>query len=195
MVSKTLIKLIDYAIFPAVLLVAAKVIGIVFLLNYFQLEYSVDQFRIVLENTPDFIAINTYSSLFVFGAVLSGLIWVTVKAHLFHDTHINPVLSSKLFSMRLEEVIHNNEVIYAQSFIWLSFAWLSTIMFGVHYVFGLSEGWLFYLSLGLSTIATALLAIDIEREVSHDKRKITNNDDDGIKAKIISFQQLRKEWD
>ena len=195
MVSKTLIKLIDYAIFPAVLLVAAKIIGIVFLLNYFQLDYSVDDLRIVLSNTNDFVAINTYSSLFVFASVLSGLIWVTIKAHLFHDTHINPILSSKLFSMRLEEVIHNSEVIFAQSFVWLSFAWLSTIMFGVHYVFGLSQGWLFYLALGLSTIATAFLAIDIEREVASDQRKIPTNDDSGIKAKIISFQQLRKEWD
>ena len=196
MVSKTLIKLIDYAIFPAVLLVAAKVVSIVFLLNYFELNYSIDAYQIVLSNTPDFVSINTYSSLFVFIAVLSGLIWVTIKAHIFHDTHISPALSSKLFNMRMEEIIHDNETVFSQSFVWLSFAWLSTIMFGVHYVFTLSEGLLFYLALGFSILATALLAIDIEREVSHDVKKIDRDGDDlGFQTKVISFQQLRKEWD
>lgn len=194
MISKTLIKLIDYAIFPAVLLVAAKVISIVFLLNYFNLDYSIDSYQIVLSTTADFVSINTYSSLFVFLCVLAGLIWVTIKAHVFHDTHISPALSSKLFSMRLEEVIHNNEVIFAQSFIWLSFAWLTTILFGVQYFFYLSAGWLFYLSLGLSTLATALLAIDIEREVNSDISNVDGGDSP-FNTKVISFQQLRKEWD
>lgn len=195
MVSKTLIKLIDYAIFPAVLLVAAKIIGVVFLLNYFKIEYSVDSYQIVLSNIPNFVVINTYSSLFVFLSVIAGLIWVTIKAHLFHDTHINPILSSRLFSMRMEEVIHNSEVLYAQSFVWLSFAWLTTIMFGIHYFFNLSEAWLFYLAIGLSTIATALLAMDIEKEINYDAKAINNDDDSGFKTKVISFGQLRKEWD
>ena len=196
MVSKTLIKLIDYSIFPAVLLVASKIIGVVFLLSYFNIDYSVDSYQIVLSNIPNFVAINTYSSLFVYLSVVAGLAWVTIKAHLFHDTHISPVLSSRLFSMNMEEVIHNSEVVYAQSFVWLSFAWLTTIMFAVHYFFGLSEAWLFYLAAGLSTLATALLAIDIEREIRNDNNSINkNNDDSGFKTKVISFQQLRKEWE
>jgi hypothetical protein len=196
MVSKTLIKLIDYSIFPAVLLVGAKIISVVFLLKYFELDYTINSYQIILTNTSDFIAINTYSSLFVFIAVLAGLIWVTIKAHLFHDTHINPVLSSRLFNMRMEEIIHDNEVIFSQSFIWLAFSWLSTIMFGVHYLFSLSEGWLFYLALGVSVVCTALLAMDIEREISRDlHRKPTDDNGLGFKSKVISFQQLRKEWD
>lgn len=193
MLSKILIKLIDYAIFPAVLIVAAKILGIVFLLNYFGISYEVTNLTLVLSNVSDFIIINTYSSLFMLVAILAGLFWVTVKAHVFHDTHISPMLSAKLFGMNLEQVIHTNEVIFSQSLIWLTYSWLATVMFGVQAYFGLADWWLFYLALVCAIFATSLLALDIEREIRSDVEDF--DVDANNKTRVISFSNLRNSWE
>ena len=172
MYAKTLLKLIDYAIFPAVLIAFAKVGSAVFFAQYFDFTYQTDGFRIVFDNAQAFISINSYSSLVMFFAVLAGLGWVIVKAHIFHDTHITPSFSAKLFSMNLNELIHTTETIYSQAFIWLSFAWLTTLVFGVHSYFGLSYWWVFFVSFFIAVLSTALLVLDIEKEIKSDKELI-----------------------
>lgn len=169
MYAKTLVKLVDYAIFPAVLVAFSKVGSAILFSNYFDFTYKTDGVRMVFESLEAFVAINSYSSLVMFFSVLAGLGWVVVKAHVFHDTHISPSFSARLFSMNLQDLIHTTETIYSQAFIWLSFAWLTTIIFGIYSYFGLSYLWVFFVSLAFSIIATALLIIDIEREIKSDK--------------------------
>jgi len=193
MVSRILIKLIDYAIFPAVLIISVKILSIIFFAKYFSASYTVNNISLVFENAADFIAINSYSSLIMFAAVIAGLMWVTVKAHVFHETHITPSFSAKLFSMNLSDLIYTTETIYSQSFIWLSYAWLLTIIFGIHSYFSLSYWWVFYISLGASLIATALLAIDVERELYAAKSEMDDDYDDGSLKKMIKFEQLAEE--
>ncbi len=187
MFSKTLIKLIDYAIFPAVLIVAAKIIGIVFLTHYFQADYAVDGVRLSFENFENFIAINSYSSYFMLASVLGGLIWVVVKAHVFHDTHVTPSLSAKLYNSNMQGLIHNSETIFSQAFIWLSYAWLLTIMFGVQSFYALSYWSVFWFSLIASVVATVLLVVDVEREVSPKK-----NTDNQV-VNVVTIDQLKKD--
>lgn len=190
MFAKTLIKLIDFAIFPAFLIIAAKIISAVFLVNYFGITFSVNGMRIVLENTVEFIAVNSYSSLVMFFTIIAGLIWVTVKAHMFHDTHVSPAFSAKLFSMNMEDLIHTTETIYAQAFIWLSYAWISTIIFAIHSYYNLSYAWIFWLALAVTVFATGALALDIERELATDKRVAEDNLQT---PKLIKFEELAEE--
>ncbi len=194
MFSKTLINLIDYSIFPAVLIVAAKVIGIVFFVNYFGVEYKVDSMRLVLTK-GDYYSVSTYSSIFAFAAILSGLIWVTIKAHLFHDTHISPSFSAKLYSMNLQDMVHSSEVVYTQSFIWLSYAWLATCMFFVHASFGVSAWWIFYVAISACAVITVLLVVDIEKESTGELDD--RYDDDELQTnsnKMVSFSKLKESW-
>ena len=190
MFSKTLIKLIDQAIFPAVLIISAKIIGVVFFIKYFDASFSSSGTQLIFSNLNDFIAVNSYSSLFMFIAVLSGLVWVVVKAHVFHDTHIKPSLSARMFELSMDDLIHTNEVIFSQAFIWLSYAWMTTIMFGIHAYFELSYWWVFFVALGVSIIATAALAIDVEREIISDKKNIEPEDG----KEVLSFKQIREEF-
>ncbi len=193
MVSKTLIKLIDYAIFPAVFIISAKVLAVIFFAKYFSASYVVQNLSLIFKNDFDFIAINSYSSVIMLAAVVAGLLWVTVKAHVFHETHITPSFSSKLFSMNLSDLIHTTETIYSQSFIWLSYSWLLTIIFGVHSYFELSYWWVLFVSLGVSLVSTALLAIDIEREIVAEKELVEDSAHDGSLKKMIKFEQLAEE--
>ena len=191
MFAKTLVKLIDYAIFPAVLIVATKVTSIVFLSKYFSAGYEVDGLRLVFNNLEDFISINSYSSLFMLAAILGGLIWVVIKAHIFHETHITPSLSSKLFSMNIDELISTTETIYSQAFIWLSYAWLTVIVLGIHAYYKLSYWWVFYVSLTAAVLATSLLVIDFEMELNEDK-KITEDESDKPQ-RTVTLSEIREE--
>ena len=188
MFAKTLIKLIDYAIFPAVLIVAARIIGIVFLTHYFQADYTVDGLRVAFGNFENFIAINSYSSYFMLAAVLGGLSWVVFKAHVFHDTHVTPALSAKLYNANLESLIHNTETIFSQAFIWLSYSWLLTIMFGVQAFYSTSYWSVFWISLVASVFATVPLVVDMEREMVSDAR---NSKDDSVR--VVTMDSLKKE--
>ncbi len=191
MFAKTLIKLIDYAILPAFLIIGAKIISIVFLTNYFGVDFVIDRMQITIQNSAEFIAINSYSSLIMFFTIIAGLIWVTIKAHVFHDTHITPAFSAKLFSMNMEDLIHTSETIFAQAFIWLSYAWISTIIFGIHAYYNMMYTWIFWLALSVTVFATGALALDIEREINTDKRSPT--EDNPTTPKLIRFEELAEE--
>lgn len=191
MFAKTLIKLIDYAIFPAFLLVAAKILGVVFLAKYFGVNYSLDGIRMVFNNSVEFAAVNSYSSLVMFIAIIAGLVWVIVKAHIFHDTHITPAFSAKLFSMNMDDLIHTTETIFSQAFIWLSYAWLATFIFGIHSYFGLSYWWLFWGALIVSVVSTGFLAMDIEREINADRKEIDDNGSSS--SRLVRFEELAEE--
>ena len=190
MITKLLIKLIDYAIIPAITLVAAKVIGIIFLIQYYEIEYKTSNIKLLISNPDDFVLINTYSSFFMFFVVFAGVIWVLIKAHVFHDTHVTPTLSARLYEMDLEELISSTKVVFSQTFIWLSYLWLMTFMFGAQAYYGLSLYILFYISFLVSFIATVLIAIDINREISFDKNIMFKFDP---KGKIVKYQKITEE--
>jgi len=191
MFAKTLIKLIDYAVFPAVLIVSAKIIGVFFLVRYFDVSYQIDGIRLVFDNADSFVAVNSYSSLLMFAAVIGGLLWVTVKAHVFHETHITPSFSAHLFNMNLEDLIHTTETVYSQAFIWLSYAWITTIVFGIHSYYHLAYLWVFFIALAITVISTAALALDIEKEILIDE-DLAKPDDFGPET-IVKFEEITKE--
>jgi len=192
MLSKTLIKLIDYAVFPAVIVVTSKVLGSIILLNKFNVGYEANGLSIVFKNVEGFVAVNSYSSLIMFLAVLAGLMWVVLKAHVFHDTHIAPILSATLVELELDELINDTKTIYSQAFIWLTYAWLTTAIVGIQVYFGMTYAWVFYFSLTFSVLATALLAYDVERELVQDEEEL--EDRLGLENEsIIRFKSLSED--
>ncbi|OGC51687.1 hypothetical protein A2982_03380 [candidate division WWE3 bacterium RIFCSPLOWO2_01_FULL_39_13] len=191
MYSKTLVKLIDYAIFPAVLLVFVKITAIVFLANYMGASYNVEGFRLIFTTPAEYIEINTYSSLFMYIAVVAGLIWVVVKAHIFHDTHISPRLSARLLEMDMSELIEATEIIFSQAFVWLSYAWITTIIFGFQAYFGLSSYLLFWGAFTVTILSSAMLLIDLEKEIITDRKSF--EPDSPRKPKVIKFEEIKEE--
>ena len=193
MLSKTLIKLIDYSVFPAVIVVAVKVLSAIVLLNKFQVGYEATGLTIVFKNAEAFVAVNTYSSLIMFLAVLTGLSWVVLKAHVFHDTHITPVLSAKLVELDLEELVNDTKTIFSQAFIWLTYAWLSTVIIGIQAFYSMSYAWVFYFSLLASVLATSLLAYDVERELVRDEEELKKDEKRLQEESILRFNSLSED--
>jgi len=168
--SKTLVRLIDEAILPAVLLVVAKIFGTVLVCRYFNLSWDFSSSGIVFFSSQDYLLANSYSSLIMFGFVVLGLVWVLIRSHVFVENHI-PFVA------------------YSKAFVWLSYAWLVTLILGLQALYGLSYWGVAGVAFLVSVIATGLLAVDIERDVVS---PVEDRKDDGPET-ILDFTELRFE--
>ncbi|OGC50911.1 hypothetical protein A2716_02655 [candidate division WWE3 bacterium RIFCSPHIGHO2_01_FULL_40_23] len=167
MFSKILIKLIDEAIVPAVLLVSARVLGSIFVIKYtgIQFEEKSTFLTLYFSNHTDFLTVNSYSSLIMYGVVFAGGLFFLLKSRIFHDSHVTPVVAAKMFSLKLGNFIQSSFDVYSEGTIWLSYSYLMTIILSVQYYFKLVYGWVFVLSLALSVLLTLILVSDVEREL------------------------------
>lgn len=168
-VTQILIRLIDHSIFPAVLVIASKIIGIFIFLRFYNVSYKISGLKLVLENPDDYILVNTFSSVLMLASIVAGLFLVIFKANVLHNTHISPNLSTKLHDMNLEELISSTKTVYSQCYIWVAYVWLLTFILAIQWHFGLSAWWLIYVCLGFASFSSLFLALDLHKEFAADK--------------------------
>jgi len=180
MFSKILVKLIDEAIVPAITLLSARLLSVVAIGKYLGIPFTFGSTGFIFQNAEDFVLVNSYSLVAMVLVVTLGLIYILVKAYMFHDTHVNPGATAKLFSLRLTSFIQSSFDLYSQGAIWMSYSYLLMFVSGVMGVFGLVYMWVFFVSVILSIMATILFVIDVEKElypVESDKSKFDTDED------------------
>jgi hypothetical protein len=173
-VIRSLLKILDEAIVPASILIAAKVIGLVFvnfLGNYsytIQTGYSALPWTVVYSSPTEALAANDYSNLFMYSIVLVGFSWILIKAHFLHDTHLPPRFAGKLARLKLWSFVQTTFEIYHQAVVWLSFLWLTTLVIFIYTLAG-GSAVVFLIPLALSSAATFLYTKDVEVEIKTDQ--------------------------
>lgn len=170
--NRILLKLIDEAVLPAFLVLAAKLISLFGIIKIFALNFSFNTQSLLpilsFENQSDLIFANTHSNFLMFLVVVAGLAWVLIRAHLTHDTHIHPNLTLKLFTLNLGGLITTSFEIYHQAVVWLLFLWFSVLIFALQALAGISPLALSVFALMTGIILTGLLLWDVETEVQHE---------------------------
>ncbi|MBI3283124.1 hypothetical protein HYZ70_03570 [Candidatus Curtissbacteria bacterium] len=173
MISKNIIKLIDETIVPAVALIVAKMVGLFTAAYFFNLQFTIKNADILLvlpsvkfASIADYTLAENFSNVAMFVVVALGTLFVLVRAHFFHESHIHPHLQARLAALNLESLIAPSYHLYHQAIIWLIFLWLttgfllvSTIVLSVTYP--LVSAVAFIVSANFSWI----LALDVEKEV------------------------------
>ena len=152
MFSKLLIRLVDQAIVPAALLIAVRVISIFLFVRYFGLYGSLNQPGFVISETPGatttsptlYVLINTYSTLAMIVVLSIALLYILAKSFIFHDSHITPYLTARMFSLNLSTFIQNSFEVYSQGIIWVSYLYLLIMVSGLMALFGLIQTWVFW---------------------------------------------------
>lgn len=165
MFSKLLVKLIDEAIVPAILLVAVRIISLVLVSKSFDIPINLGPEGFVYSSSEDYLLVNSHSLLYMVLAICLGLLRVIIKSVVFHDTHITPPLAAKLHSLRLEHLIQDTFHLYTQGVVWLAYLYFLTIGAGLMSLFGLIYGWVVWASLGLAVLFTYIFILDAEREI------------------------------
>lgn len=164
MVSKTLLQLVDRAVLPAVLVGAAKILGVILFSSLFDLSYEAKGMSLVFSTPEAFLKVTSYSDLIVLGVITGGLGWVVLRSNFLHDNHLSPELAVRLVSLDLLDLIGASVAIYQQAVVWLSYAWLFTIYLGFQFYLGLVWGWVFLVAVFVCLNATWLILFDVERE-------------------------------
>src|SRR3972149_6485348 len=179
MISKSLVKLIDEAIVPAVFLILAKGIGLFATVVFLDLQFTLE-YRSIFGILPSFrfatlqgyITAENYSNLAMFAAVAAGTIIVILKAHFLHESHIHPKLHARLISLNMERLVQSSYHLYHQAAIWLVFLWLT-----VGFLTLSSIAKITYPQITIAAFLTAanlswVFALDIEKEIELSKGKL-----------------------
>ena len=176
MVTKSLTKLIDQAIFPAAVRTTGKMIGL-FLTSYdlnVKFEVVPASFLRILPTVhfPDqtsYILAENYSNLAMFIASSMGAIFVTLRAHFFHASHISPRLHAKLASLNLEMLVSTSYHLYYQAAIWITFLWLSTAFLITSSIAGVTYVPISIFAFIIAANFSWVFALDVEKEVEIQK--------------------------
>lgn len=176
MFSRILVKLIDEAIVPAITLLVVRLVSALLVARYFGLPFSVGSTGFIYQSKQDFLIINSYSTLAMILVLAIGLLYVLVKSHLFHDSHVHPHTAAKLHSLKLSSFIQTSFDLYSQGAIWLSYSYLLLIASIIMVYFGLLYSWVVWVSVVLNFISTYLFIIDVEKEGN--LKKSGNSDED-----------------
>jgi len=165
MLSEILGKLIDKAIVPAVLLVASRIISIILAAKYFDIHFKITNGGFIFQNSYDYVKVNSYSALFMTVMLVVGLGYIVIKSLFFHDSHIKPTMTSRLFSIKAESLIQNSYEIYTQGAVWLVYSYMLLIVSGIMAISGEMYNWVFYIIAGVTLITTIVFVFDIEEDM------------------------------
>jgi len=168
MVSKILLRLIDEAIVPAILVISVKILGMFAVTKIFGYTWSLDLtsfFGLKFESHEALLAVNSYSNLLVLIVLAAGLLWIIIRAVHFHETHISPRLALRLFSWDLSHLVVSSVDVYHQAVVWLSYLWLFVVLGIVHAATGMAYGWTAAIGFTIAAFFTWLVISDLEREV------------------------------
>jgi hypothetical protein len=108
----------------------------------------------------------------------AGILYILLKSIVFHESHVSPGVAARLFSLRLPSFIQNSFELYSQGVIWVSYLYLLLLISGIMIVFELIYSWVFFVSLVFAVVTTALLVLDIEKEmhITKDGEKMSTED-------------------
>ena len=165
MFSKVLVKLVDQAIIPALLLLLVRIFSVIFISNILRIPYTLGNTGFIFPNHADYVAVNSYSLLTMLLILTLGISYVILKSYIFHDSHITPVLTAKLFTLRMSSLIQTSFDIYSQGIVWLSYVYLMFFVITALCVFGLVFAWIFVVALVLTLFSTVAFVFDIENEM------------------------------
>jgi len=173
MFSKLLTKLIDQAIFPAILILTTRILSVILVSHYLDIRFSLDASGFAFANEADYVTVNSYSTFFMIAVLAVGLFYILLKSYVFHESHISPETTARVFSFKLPYFIQTSFDLYSQGTVWLSYSYLLTIVSGILSFYQFLFGWVFITSFVLSILSTVLLIFDIEHEIKIAKESNT----------------------
>ncbi|MCA9386694.1 hypothetical protein KC669_01525 [Candidatus Dojkabacteria bacterium] len=170
--SKSFVKLVDYAVIPALLMLVGKFGGISFIsrllgynLNFTEYANSILSIDGIVPK-EDLIKITVFSDLIAYVAVALVVLVAVVKALYFHDSHIKPTLSAKLVEKNMLGLIKSSYEIYYSAVVALVFLWIMTFIILLNWIINKEYIFASAFALVVSAILTLVIYLDIKREIN-----------------------------
>jgi len=97
--------------------------------------------------------------------LIIGLMYIATKGLVFHDSHIKPTITSRLFSIKAKSLIQSSSEIYPQWGVWALYSFMLSAVSGVMAMSGLAYFWVFYLVAFVTLINAVLFIYDFEDDI------------------------------
>jgi hypothetical protein len=170
--SPLIYDLVDLAILPAALFIAAKILG-VFGLNYLlglpvglqETGFLLFPFQPAYDRIEDVVMVESYSNLLVFVSILAGAFVITSKSLLFNHKKASPYFVLKLAKYDLLHLLKSSIHMYKEAFVWGTFLVLSTVYIVISFLMGKTYGWVAGLSLFFCLTFLWIMVENIEEEI------------------------------
>ncbi len=176
--SKSLIKLVDYSILPAALLVVGKFLGLFVAVNFFSLDWGVESIpNSVFSVRPlfyseDILLASSYSDLIMFLILVTVYSFIVLQAVLFHNTHISPTVLARLANNNLLGLVKGTFEIYHKAAIWTVFLWLANVLIFLNVALGKTYLWITAFTIITSVVLTVMLIRDASQEIELSKKEV-----------------------
>jgi hypothetical protein len=175
--SNSLVKLVDYALLPAIILLLGKIAGVYLTVIIFDINIGfIQQPSSLLSLTPvvsnEFVQlVSSYSDLFMFVLIGVGFSYVLASALYFHDTHIKTSTINVLAKYNLLSLIKSSYHLYHAGIIWLAFTWIADLVVLVDVLLNKTYAWIFIITTLFTLSLSVILFRDLFRELDLQKRK------------------------
>lgn len=170
--SDTLVRLIDEAVLPAVLIVAAKFFLILWLslINQNEIRINPSGFLGILptisyDSYQRYYFVNSWSNVGMFLVTVLGTAFVLIRAHYLHQSHIKPSFHAKLIKLKLARLVASTFAIYHQAVVWLIYLWLVIALLVIESYFKASSILLAGIAILVGINSSWFLITDIEHEI------------------------------
>jgi hypothetical protein len=173
---KTLLKLIEYSILPAILLFVGKLLGLYIIASLFgvPIDWQAEDKSLLFFSTSvakeNLMLVSTYSDLFMFTQMSLGMSFILIQAIYLHDSHISNLTISQLAKLNLLSLIRSSFELYHSGVIWLGFLWLGCILVAINYFQGISQLWVLLISLLFSISFSIIFFRDLFSEIELSKQ-------------------------
>jgi len=170
--KKTLLSLIKYSLFPALLLVIGKILGVYFVASMFRMnvEFSMNDYNIFFfkasVSASQLLTLSSYSDIFMFLTIVLGMSFVLFRALVLHDSHISSNTVFKLAKYNLLDLIGTSFELYHSGIIWLLFTWISTVLIYINCSKGITYVWVLFIAVVFSIFFSIIFARDLISEIN-----------------------------
>ncbi len=171
--SKSFLKLVDYAIVPAIAIILGKIVGIAIVSAALGIPVSLREYSESILNAAPYVPLQdlsvvaSFSDLIMFAFSAGVFSFSIFQAVYLHDSHIKPTLAVRLINKGLWRLIQNSYEIYHSSFVGLIFLWLATIAIIINAAIGLTYVWVVVIAVVISSLLSLILLQDVYREVEN----------------------------
>lgn len=170
--SKLLRKILSAALFPAALVIVAKIAGMALANTIYDLNWSIQtnagtlfSVQITYPDIDSAILCNSFSNLMVVSALAIGTSVLLFQNRYLNTSRQNPKVLIKLMQFDFILWLSESASIFPKLAVWSAFLWVITIITITQAIQSESYQWVAVTSLVITVIASWLTARDFENEV------------------------------
>ena len=165
MPPRIILKLIDTAILPSLLVFSIKFVSLILLSFLWQIPFVLSADGLIFNNSVDLYTVNNVSNLIQLGLTLLGLSLALIRLTSLTSGALKPSLLAKIVSARLESFITSLREAYVTAAVWLILTSTVTISLLIQAVVATSSFSVFALSASLLVLGCFVLLLCLDRDL------------------------------